>query len=347
MSGHSPLQLFSDPPFGRQLLNRNEFLVKWMHSEWHLFLSNSMLYTTSLKKTGLAPYCHLKNTCCTSFLEQQSVHDPFHELSSLFYDSNIQVLFVNYQADRWDNVHINWCGSIECLHQVPNKQVNRTQSSTDQIASHLLLHDLNFELKCRGFSLMIRCLVVKAYSNFCPLELLHSHLDITPTWKHQPLIDTASALGKDLIYSIFNLPKRWYDYNESKIDLFCENEFASATITHQIPESPTDKSTATADCQSSAVENAMDFVSRRFLKSSGCLCLKKISDIFIFLDFFLRIPSILMVLVYVLTMLKLLELLLMYLSESVRILFTESSSLSDQNNDRQGPNGFLLVDKSW
>ena len=44
VSGHSPLQLFSDPPFGGQLLERNEFLVKWMHSEWHLFVSNSMLY---------------------------------------------------------------------------------------------------------------------------------------------------------------------------------------------------------------------------------------------------------------------------------------------------------------
>lgn len=46
--------------------------------------------------TSLAPYCHHKNTRCTSLL--QSFHDPFHEVSSLFSDSNIQGLFVNYQA---------------------------------------------------------------------------------------------------------------------------------------------------------------------------------------------------------------------------------------------------------
>ena len=213
------------------------------------------------------------------------------------------------QADRFYTIFIstdawlNVCRTCPTRHvQVPKKQVNRTQSSTlEQIASHLLLHDLNFERsKCHGFSLMIRCLVVKAYSNFLSVGTVAFSLGHHTKLK-TPTINWYCICFRERSH-LFNLPKRWYDYNEQKIDLFCENEFASATITHQIPESPTDKSTATADCQSSAVENAMDFVSRRFLKSSGCLCLKKISDIFIFLDLLLKIPSILMVLVHLLTM---------------------------------------------
>lgn len=113
MSGHSPLQLFSDPRFGGQVLDdrqkltriaccdvknlpnkksgQERILVKWMYSEWHLFLS----------KRHVIPHHWLHIATTKTHVAQaflQSFHDPFHEVSSLFSDSNIQGLFVNYQA---------------------------------------------------------------------------------------------------------------------------------------------------------------------------------------------------------------------------------------------------------
>lgn len=113
MSGHSPLQLFSDPRFGGQVLDNRQkltriaccdvknlpnkrsgqegILVEWMHSEWHLFLSKSMSY--HIIGSILPPQKH-------------TLHKPFTKLPwplpwtliTFQWLKHPWGLFVNYQA---------------------------------------------------------------------------------------------------------------------------------------------------------------------------------------------------------------------------------------------------------
>ena len=152
MSGHCPLQLFSDPRFGGQVLDNRQkltriawcdvknlpnkksgkerILVKWMHSEWHLFLSKSMSYhiigsiLPPQKHTLHKPFTKLPWSLPWTLITFQWLKHPriIRELPGQIDDT----IFISTITDS-----LNWmfAPTFPTL-QVPNKQVQKDIKST-------------------------------------------------------------------------------------------------------------------------------------------------------------------------------------------------------------------------
>ena len=122
MSGHSPLQLFSDPRFGGQVLDdrqkltriaccdvknlpnkksgQERILVKWMYSEWHLFLS----------KRHVIPH-HWLHIATTKTHVAQAFYKASMIPSMKSHHFSVTQTSKDYlwttRPDRWHNFHIN------------------------------------------------------------------------------------------------------------------------------------------------------------------------------------------------------------------------------------------------